>query len=354
MRKVMGIIFQRWDHKLQIFTMNRGISTIPFGGRYRLIDFPLSSLVNANIHSIGVLGGTKYGSLIDHLGTGQEWSLHRKTQDLAILPAIQNYSIEPGTFFDLRELYPSKLFIENQTTINMILFQPSNVIHNLELKQIMDVHFNKGNDVTVVTGNGYLEESIGSADENRRKWHGKEVLAVLVQRNIITQVLDRMNQGGAFDLLNMIRRNQEHLRVNVVQHKGYYREISQIKGYYQANMDMLVASVRNELFGDERKIYTKSKDNHPTQYINGSHVSNAWIASGCQIAGTVSNSIISRETMIGVGSEIHNSILMQRARIGQGVHLEHVILDKAVTIRDNTVLKGSKEEPVVISKGSVI
>ena len=81
---------------------------------------------------------------------------------------------------------------------------------------------------------------------------------------------------------------------------------------------------------------------------------NAWIASGCQICGVVQNSIISRESIVGEGSVIKNSILMQRARIGKDVHLEHVILDKAVTIRDRTVLKGTKEEPIVISKGSVI
>jgi glucose-1-phosphate adenylyltransferase len=354
MRKVMGIIFQRWDHGLQTFTMNRGISTIPFGGRYRLIDFPLSNLVNANIHSIGVLGGAKYGSLIDHLGTGQEWSLHRKTQDLAILPALENYSVEPGLYFDLRELLPSKLFIENQSTIEMIIFQPSNQIDNLDFKPLMDEHFNGMNDVTIVTGNGRIDEAIGTPDENRRKWQGREILAVMVQRTLIMQALQRMNQGGSYDLLNLIRRNQEHLRIKTLTHKGYYREISDVSGYYQANLDLLEASVRKELFRGPRTIYTKSKDNHPTQYFDGSFVNNAWIASGCQIAGIIQNSIVSRESMIGEGTVIKNSILMQRARIGKDVHLEHVILDKAVTIRDRTVLKGSKDEPIVISKGSVI
>lgn len=354
MRKVMGIIFQRWDHKLQIFTMNRGISTIPFGGRYRLIDFPLSNLVNSNIRSIGVLGGAKYGSLIDHLGTGQEWSLHRKSQDLAILPALENYSIEPGVYFDLRELMPSKLFIENQTTIQMIIFQPSNQIDNIDFKPMMDEHFNSMNDVTIVTGNGRSDEAIGLPNQNRRKWQGCEILAVMVRRTLISQALQRMNQGGSYDLLNLIRRNQEHLRVKVLIHDGYYRELSEVSGYYEANLDLLKASVRAELFAGPRTIYTKSKDNHPTQYGNGSLVNNAWIASGCQISGIIQESIVSRESMIGSGSVIKSSILMQRAHIGKDVYLEHVILDKAVTIRDRTVLKGSKEEPIVISKGSVI
>ncbi len=354
MRKVMGIIFQRWDHELQIFTMNRGISTIPFGGRYRLIDFALSNLVNSNIRSIGVLGGAKYGSLIDHLGTGQEWSLHRKSQDLAILPALENYSIEPGVYFDLRELLPSKLFIENQTTIQMIIFQPSNQINNLDFKPMMDEHFNSMNDVTIVAGNGRSDEFIGSPNENRRKWRNREILAVLVRRTLISQALQRMNQGGSYDLLNLIRRNQEHLRVKMLIYDGYYREISDVSGYYEANLDLLEAPVRKELFEGPRMIYTKSKDNHPTQYDNASIVNNAWIASGCQISGIIQNSIISRESMIGSGSVIKNSILMQRAHIGNDVYLEHVILDKAVTIRDRTVLKGSKDKPIVISKGSVI
>jgi glucose-1-phosphate adenylyltransferase len=152
----------------------------------------------------------------------------------------------------------------------------------------------------------------------------------------------------------MIRRNQEHMRVNTIQHKGYYREVSLVSDYYQANMDLLESSVRKELFGGDHPIFTKSKDNHPTQYFQGALAKNAWIGSGCQISGNVTDSIVSRETVIGSGSQIKNSIIMQRVRIGQGVLLEHVILDKAVTIRDNTVLKGTKDEPVVISKGSVI
>ena len=354
MRKVMGIIFQRWDHELQKFTMNRGISTIPFGGRYRMIDFALSNLVNAKIHSIGVLGGAKYGSLIDHLGTGQEWSLHRKTQDLAILPALENYAIEPGVYFDLRELQPSKLFIENQTTIEMIIFQPSNQIDNLDMKSLMNEHFDNRNDVTIVTGKARIDEAVGAPNENRRKWQGREILAIMVQRSLISQALHRMEQGGIYDLLEMIRRNQEHLRIENLVHKGYYREVSDVAGYYKANMDLLEGPVRKELFWSERSVFTKSKDNHPTQYSSGALVKNAWIASGCQICGVVQNSIISRESIVGEGSVIKNSILMQRARIGKDVHLEHVILDKAVTIRDRTVLKGTKEEPIVISKGSVI
>lgn len=370
MKNVLGIILNvdGEDTTLKSFLEHRTLSTLPFGGRYRLIDFTLSNMVNSGIKKVGVVGSNKFNSLVDHLGTGKEWSLSRKTQDLTILNGLSNTRIGGLIKINLRNLQNNRAFLEG-IPVDHVLITTPNLVTSYNFKEAFDEHVLKDSDVTmlykkddpayILLGNDvYLDLDEDRVTDlfykNERKTQHFFSEMLLIKKDLLLQFLDFSERSGDWDLMDMIQDNINLLKIRGIEHKGYLKRINNLSSYVEVNNDLLDYETIQKLFLDENPIYTKIKDNHPTLYSPSSQVVSSIVGSGCVIDGDINQSVIFRDTTVMKNAHIENCISMQHCYIGRNVTLKYVVMDKQTVISDNTSLIGKPHSPIVLKKGTVI
>ena len=370
MKNAIGIILNvdGEDTTLRDFLQHRSLSTLPFGGRYRLIDFTLSNMVNSGLSHIGVIGSHKYSSLVDHLGTGKEWSLSRKTQDLSILSGSSNNRIGNLIKINLRNLQNNRAFLKYDSSEHVIIATP-NLITSFNFNGAYNIHMNNDSDITLIfkKDNSHyhlLEDDIYLDLNNDRVTgiHYKKSKTtshffadmLIIKKSVLLTLLDLGERTGAWDLMDMIQANVDCLRIYGARHRGFIKRVNSLESYMKASMDLLEYKVMQELFLGKASIHTKIKDNHPSRFCDSAQVSNSIVGSGCMINGIVSHSILFRNTTMHGTSSIQNSIIMQKCEIGENVSLNYVVMDKDTKIRDNTRLIGKPHAPIVFKKGSVV
>ena len=373
MSNVLGLIFANM-HELTVtdLTKNRAMGSIPFAARYRLIDFPLSNMVNSGVNNVGIVTKSNYQSLLDHIGSGDEWDLSRKTGGLHFLPPYSN-NLGNGALYRgrLEALAGVSGFIANAHA-DYVLLTDCDCVANVDYKKIVDYHEEKGADITVVYG-----KSVFTPEQTKTR----TILKVSDQGEVC-DVLIRPDLAGEFDasmnifvmskdfLMKIINesmsRNLYSFEVDVLQHRlsefkvcgyrfeGYYSQIDGIQAYYQANMDLMNKEVRNELFNLTDPIYTKVRDDAPAVYGLEASAKNSLIADGCVIEGTVENSVLFRGVKVGKGAVIKNCILMQDTEVGDKCELNYVIADKNVKVGNYRSLCGTVDYPVFVNKNSAV
>ena len=375
---VAGLIFSNiHNSSVPELTSVRTIASIPFGCRYRLIDFPLSAMVNSGITKVGVIAHNNYQSLMDHIGTGKDWDLARRSGGIRILPPyITAYNSANGG-----KLYTTRLealmgvthFIAKCTEDHIVLSDCDNVC-TIDLKDMIRSHEKSGADMTILTrtvkkGDVLPSEDATSVscDENGRivelsactnKFDEAEISTniIVAKRTFLLDIInDAASHGYTRFYLEAIANRLEHARIMSYHFDGVFLQIGSLVSYYKASMELLGSEVRNELFNyPERMVYTKLRNSSPTVYQNGSSVKNSFVADGCCIEGTVENSIIFRGVHVSRGTVVKNSILLQDTYVGADTSLNCVITDKNVVIRDGRNLSGHESMPFFLSKGSMI
>lgn len=366
----MGIILPE-DIHINSLTEKRSIAALPFAGRYRLVDFALSNMVNGGITNVGVILKHNYSSLMDHLGSGKEWDLNRKDGGLHILPPYIARNIH-GLGEGSVDLIASALGYLSKSKQKYVILSKGNIVFNIDYDKVMDLHLEKNADITMV----YYEEDtdkeaitnhtfLSVDDDNRvsdievkprRPKTNKIFLSVmLIEKGYLQYLVDEAVARGEQDIVRdiLMKRNSNS---NIYGYKfdGYVGDIENIQSYYDNSMRMLNVDVRKEIFNPIRPIYTKIKDQAPTRYSSDASVSNCLIADGCIIEGQVKNSIIFRGVHIGKDSRVSNSIVMQDSIIQTGCELDYMVMDKEVTIRENGRLIGDIRHPIIISKGETV
>lgn len=370
-KNILGLIFANMhDNTVVDLTKQRTMGSILFGGRYRLIDFPLSNMVNSGVLEVGVITKSNYQSLLDHLGSGREWDLARKKGGLHLLPPFSH--VGSGIYRGrLEALYGVWEFVNN-SPCEYVVLADCDIVTCIDFEPIVQQHIDSLADITVVYGkkNITMEQAVNST-----------ILAVN-DDNRIYDILINPQISGACDIsLNMFVISKEFLKnivlaaasrnlysfeVDVLQahvkdykimgykHEGYFSKIDSINNYYKANMELLNSEIRDKLFIDNSPIYTKIRDNAPAKYGLESKVKNSLIADGCIIEGTVENSILFRGVKVAKGATVKNSILMQDSVIGQKCDINYVITDKKVMIGNYRLLTGSQYYPLFVGKGATI
>lgn len=373
-----GIVFSNiHDESLPELTRLRTMASVPFGGRYRLIDFALSNMVNSGISKVGVITHYNYQSLLDHIGTGKDWDLARRSGGIKILPPFITAYDAKG----VGHLYSTRLeallgvvnFI-SRCTEDVIVLSDCDTICNIDISDVIDRHEETGADFTVVVkriteggissprhsvifsdAEGRITDATEFSDDIRP---GQEISTniMVINRMYLLNILgDAAAHGYTSFFRDVIARNIHHANYRVYHYDGYYALVSSLAGYFDCSMQLLRADVREALFGvAERPIYTKVRNSAPTIYRTGSSVGNTLIADGCIIEGTVENSIIFRGVKVGRGSVVRNSILLQDTVVGSGVSLNCVVTDKNTMVRDGRVLSGHETMPFFIGKGIMV
>ena len=365
----VGVVFSNiHDDNVPELSHQRTMGSLPYGGRYRLIDFALSNLVNSGVTTVGIITKNNYQSLMDHLGSGKDWDLARKTGGLVLLP--------PFGAIDNGGLYRSRLealkgitgFLARRNEDYVILCDCDGVYH-MDFTKVIDYHEAKQADITLVCHNEEIGNSshytLVQSDESGRVVDLKINDSVggsnkffsnilIINRNFLLRLINDATVHGykSFEE-DILRRNIVSLKIFAYDFHGYHATIDSLRAYFTHNMELLNKPIRDELFGD-RDIYTKVRDSAPSKYGDFADVRNSLVSDGCIVEGTVENSILFRGVKVGRGTVVRNSIVMQDTVIGENVRMNCVITDKNVVIRDRRELSGCEIQPYFLAKGTMI
>ena len=359
--------YENHDNKISEISNKRTLASLPFGARYRLIDFMLSSLVGASINDIGIITKSNYGSLMDHLGSGKNWDLDRKNGGLKILTpfATETIALSNNQFDILRSV---RGYIDSVLEEYCIIAD-ANMVVSLDFERMLAYHKASAADITVLCRNaiektGDIELKLsenGKVEDIMMHTGGSDVektLAAnvfLLKKTLLCQLIDAGVTYGWSDFKNdMISKNFRSLNIYGYKHEGYCELIDSLEVYMKASMDVLDRNIRAELFNPHQPVLTRIKDSVPTKYGDNALVANSYIADGCVINGRVENSIIFRNVKVEKGACIKNSIIMQNSIIEENSSLNYVIADKNTRIRENKTLSGCDTLPLVINKGKIV
>jgi len=367
----LGIIFSNiHDEELNEITKCRTMGSLPFGGRYRLIDFALSNMHNSGVTSVGVIAKNNYQSLIDHLGSGKEWDLSRKREGLFIFPPFGRFN--SGFYKNKVEALYGIIDFIKKSSYDYILLTDCDVICNLDWKVPLAYHISKKADITIayfyknpeddssndktetiypVSKDGFVTDILLGQKLQKRSCVGTNIW--IIGKNQLETILE---DAMAHNLENIERdvfqKKLNSYKIAAWEFDGFIRKINSLNDFFHANLDLLNPSIRKELFSKNGQINTKVLDDIPAFYGSSSNVSNSLIADGCLIEGSVENSILFSSVHVGKNSRISNSIIMQDSKIGENVNLDYVLADKKVIFNDNRTLVGYNLRPIYIKKGS--
>ena len=373
----VGIIFSSINEKsVYELTKQRTMASVPFGCRYRLIDFALSNMVNSGINHVGLITHYNYQSLMDHIGTGKDWDLARRHGGIKILPPyITAFANSANYLYNTRleALISIRDFIADCKE-DVVVLSDCDTVCNLDLSKMIEQHIETGADITLGVKSSYISSDAGFgnsatvvySDDNGKVYevgdysdikNGFEdvyVRIMVIGRKYLEEVIsDSIAHGFNSLTKDILVRNCKNHDIRVFKFDSYFSTIRSIADYYRTSMDLLDSEIRNSLFGVRtRPVFTKVRNSAPTSYIDGAIVRNSLIADGCVIQGTVENSILFRGVKVGKNTHIKNSIIMQDTITGENVYLNCVITDKNVVIRDGRVLSGHETKPFFIDKGS--
>ncbi len=366
---VLGIIHaQAYDSTVRELTNIRTMASVPFGCRYRMIDFPLSNMVNAGITQVGIITKNNFQSLSDHVGSGKPWDLARKREGMFILPPYNTASAVSGHDSRLSALYSISEFIR-KARHEYVIMTDTCAVYNLDFNDIFKFHTEKEADITIVYKHGRVPNApdlmMFALDENSRITEvsvsqnadvGTEANFafnnMMVMRKSLLEYMVRTaiaHNATSFER-DVIQANFANLKIYGYKATGFAEVIDSLKTYYRVNMNLLDHDNRKRLFDKKQQINTKICDNVPATYGLNADVSNSLIADGCTINGIVENSILFRDVYVEEGAVVKNSILMQGTKVMKNSNLNCIITDKNAVVTSNKQLSGDPSYPIYISK----
>lgn len=368
---VRGIIFAN-DGTVGALTEKRTMASLPFGGRYRQVDFALSNLSCAGIHRIGIITRHSYQSLMNHVGSGEEWGLEMEEGGLEYLTP---YSSSKTSDYrgKLESMYAAMTFLEYGPEKEYVIMIDSAILSNIDLTKVVQSHVDSGRDVTIVTkkgiadGNKTIDLAVKLDDKNEitdmtvdyaapADYETSMDIFVLDKAWLIQQVKEHI----AHNLYHMDRDlvmglwQKDPSAINIYSFDGLAIFNESVEEYFRNSLSLINKDVRQDLFGGNHPVYTKVRDRVPTYYGEGCHIENCSVADGCMLEGTAKNSILFRNVTIQPGAEVDSCVIMNDTVVGEGSQLQYVILDKDVVVRPGAKLIGTPTRPMIIQRGDVV
>lgn len=342
---------------------------LPIGGRYRLVDFALSNMVNHGIKTVALYTGEKVRSTMDHIGDGKPWELNRRLSGLLIFPP--QFDDNKKRMGDIYQYHMTAEYFLN-TKEDYVFMINSNILSKVDLSSAFDHFIKTDSDITILykEQNNDKDEYINNdkliIDKEGRlinigvnlganKTFNQFMFMGFMKKTVFLEIVkDAMETGEDYYFKQAMMKFNHRYKVNTYEFKGHVDNIKDVQSYYNANMNLLDNKIFKELFFEGGTILTKAKDEPPTLYAESSNVNNSLIANGCIIEGYVENSILFRGVKVGKNAIVKNSILMQKCNIHEDAILVNSILDKYVTLEKGARIAGSKSNPHTIGKNSVI
>jgi len=371
-----GIIFSNLhDKSIPELTRRRTMASIPFACRYRLIDFPLSAMTNAGIKNVSVITHYNYYSLMEHLGSGKDYDLARRSGGVKILPPyVTAYANDTNRLYNTRlEALKSISSTINSLEADTVVLCDCDLICNIDLKSLLDRFSKSGADMLIVSkkcsentdtsSTTILEHKDGSLCDIfvRRKKKGMDYSVSLNIFIVKTEflrlaVLDASAHNYTSFRHDIIAKSIGRANILVCDHDGFSGTISSLSDYYSLSMSLISdGNSRDSVFSvPERPICTRVRNSPPTKYLPDASVKNSLIADGCIIEGSVENCMLFRGVRIGKNSIVKNSILFQDTFIGDGVSVNYAVADKNVSFTNGCVVSGHPSVPYYIDRGMML
>lgn len=366
----LGIIFPNaHDSLVQELVAERTMASVPFGGRYRLIDFVLSSMVNSGISNVSIVVKQNYHSLMDHLGSGREWDLTRKRGGLNLVPpyAEANVKLYRGRVEALASLVE---FLEDQKE-EFVIMSDSDVAFNFDFNELIAAHVASQADVTVMYQRSAIPQGLKEDNYTLKLQDGRvtELLTndyrpgvqnlsmnvyIIQRESLVAMIKDASIRGLLYFEKDILARNLELLNVQGFEYTGYTARIADRKSYFEENMRLLDPKNLDALFPEDKPIYTKVHDNAPTRYAMDCQVKNSMVADGCIIEGEVEGCVLFRGVKVKKGAKVKNCVLMQNTVVEAGAEVEYAVTDKNVKITADKKLSGTDTFPVYVAKGHTV
>lgn len=362
-----GIIFANvGEENLPELTSKRTMASVPFGGKYRLVDFPLSNMSNSGINNVALIARSHFHSLLDHVGSGIAWDLSKCRSGLTILSPYGGHSFRHR----IEAIYHLNGYFEHLSE-EYILLTTSNHAANINYHDMFEYHLKNEADITLMYKNMEIPKdsvsplvlTLGANNAVTQllinpRIDGECPLSVgsmIMKKSLLTELVHNCMSTNSLDFRkNLLQDNVCNLKMIGYEFKGHMALVHSLADYYKENMKLMDKALRDELFSPERPIYTKVRDDAPSRYGLTSHVKGSLVAQGCYIDGDVENCIISKGVHIGKGAKVKNCIIMQDTKIGDGATLDYVIIDKDSTIGDGKQLAGTDTYPIYITKQTTV
>lgn len=361
MKGVLGIITTNYSAKnASELTEVRPLASLPYLGRYRMVDFPLSNMVNAGIRTVGLILPSNYRSILDHVGSGKDFMLSRKGGGLFIMPGSAFGTSRTGSRFLLRDLEENRVIFE-RSAAECVLFSAANFVYNMDYELLVKAFKESGADVMALTrasdeDNADVVSFQLDGDRVRKVAHGTKYGDVsfmdcfVIRREFLLELLDWFVSVDYLDLFDALEDELGRVDVRVYNYEGYAAAVFDEKSYYRHNMELLDPALTASLFPEGRRIMTKAHDNPPAYYEKGAVVRNTLVSGACRISGTVTGSILGRNVVVEAGAVVKDSVVMQNCVIKAGAHVENAILDRYNVIPAGTEVRGTAEEIIVVGK----
>lgn len=365
---VLGIIYSNvYDETISELTSARTMGSVPFAGRYRLIDFILSNMVNCGISKVGISTKSNYQSLMDHIGSGKPWDLSRKREGITLLPPF-NLIGNGGVYTSRIEALAGMMPYISRSGKEYVLFADCNVLCNLDYGEIIDKHIDSGADITIAYKRGIKPKISGVMDftldgdritsvslgDSKDEAVDYTLNIIVMKRILLERLVDAALASASTSFArDIIGKNVNSLYIRGQKIDEFAVTLDSLQTYYDVSMS-LVNGEYKKLFSKERTIYTKVRDDVPAIYGICAKANNSLIADGCIIKGTVENSILFRGVYIAEGAVVKNSIIMQDSYISQGAQINCAILDKEVVVKPNRELSGADSYPLYVGKNITV
>ncbi len=371
MNNLHGILFTYQSNPhLRELTEHRTIASIPYGGQYRIIDFILSSFVNAGITDVGVLMHENYQSLLDHLGSGKAWDLSRKWGGLKILPPFA-YAKKRGSgeFRGEMEALGGVYTYLQQIRQEYVILSTCDLVANLPIAQFFESHLKSGADITAVCTHNPIAASenatyfsIGSNGlvsdvfcGGRKPTNCESLDIYILSKSLLLNLTDYcMSHNLTSFSRDVLLGMGQSLSISPCFYDGYAARIQSKTTYFAKSMELFDPEVRASLFRTDRPIRTKDRWDPSTYYGPDAQAAGTLVADGCIIEGTVKNSILFRGVRIEKGTNVENCILMQDTCIRENASLRCVIADKSVTVHPGRMLMSHESYPLILAKGQSV
>ena len=368
---VTGIIFAN-DGTVSSLTEKRTMASLPFGGRYRQVDFALSNLACAGIHRVGIVTRHSYQSLMNHVGSGEEWGLEMEEGGLEYLTPYSSSKVSDYRG-KLESLSSAMTFLNYGNDDDLMVMIDSAILSNIDLTKVIRSHVESGKDITLVTKSGIangskiLDLAVKLDDKGQIQdmvvdyaapagYEASMDIFVLSKGWLVQQVKEHI----AHNLYHMDRDlvmglwQKNALSLNIYQFDGLAMFNESLEEYFQNSLSLTDKQVRDDLFGGNHPIYTKVRDRVPTYYGEESKIENCSVADGCMLGGSVKNSVLFRQVTVHPTAQIDSCVIMNDTVVHENCQLKYVILDKDVVVRPGTKLMGTPSNPVIIGRGEVV
>ena len=338
MAKVIGLVNLHSDIEFAGLTERRPVASVSFLGRYGIIDFVLSNMSNSKIDAIGVMIQKKPRSLFKHLGNGNSWNFNQKAGGVSLL-YNEKYANDPKYNHDINNLVENIHFLETSNS-DYVVIAPAHIITTMDYNDVITAHEKSGASITM------------TYRKAKRKRQNISLETYVINTKELLEIMKKAHKISAFyDLKDILGYLCDEKQIHTYEYKGYARCLDSTAAYFKYSLEMLDIDISSRVFKSNWPIYTNTNDTPQTKYLENAKVKKSFVANGTVIDGTIENSIIGREVIIGKGAVIKNCVIFSGSKIAPNAVLENVIIDKRAKVEKKLELKGTENNPLYIKEG---